>query len=51
MQLLKRGLSADRTGKRYIPTFKNRKIFTMDGRGNVVTVPAKKEVTVGNLLT
>ena len=33
----------------YIPTFKNRKIFTMDGRGNIITVPAKKEVTVGHL--
>jgi CubicO group peptidase (beta-lactamase class C family) len=33
----------------YIPTFKNRKIFTMDGRGNIITVPAKKELTVGHL--
>ena len=50
MQLFEKGefLLTDPVSE-YIPSFKNRKVFTMDGRGNVVTVPAKKEVTVGNL--
>lgn len=50
MQLFEKGefLLTDPVGD-YIPTFRNRKVFTMDGRGNILAVPAKNEVTVGHL--
>jgi len=33
----------------YIPSFKDRKVFTMDARGNILAVPAKKKLTIGHL--
>lgn len=33
----------------YIPSFRNRKVYKMDGLGNIQVVPAKNEVRVGHL--
>lgn len=50
MQLYEQGefLLTDPVSK-FIPSYKDQKIFKMDGRGNIAAVPAKSEVTVGNM--
>jgi len=50
MQLYEQGefLLTDPVSK-FIPSYKNQQVYTMDGRGNIKTVPAKKEVTIGHM--
>jgi CubicO group peptidase (beta-lactamase class C family) len=50
MQLYEQGefLLTDPVSK-FIPSYKNQKVYTMDGRGNITAIPAKSEVTVGHM--
>jgi CubicO group peptidase (beta-lactamase class C family) len=50
MQLYEQGefLLTDPVSK-FIPSYKDQKVFKVDGRGNIAAVPAKSEVTVGHM--
>lgn len=50
MQLYEQGefLLTDPVSK-FIPSYKNQKVFKVDGRGNITALPAKREVTIGHM--